>query len=345
MIYIGIGSFLIVLSLLEVDKRFRLLSREGCYIAILLMIGLATLRNGVGADWYAYLKFYQNTEESSRVEAGYSYLNNLFSNMAAPYSLFLFVITTACITLVSSFLRYAGAFTATAMLVFYSDLFLYLNLSGMRQAIAIAITCFALRFAISRKLLPFLSLVAIAISFHISAAIFLLAYLIPRSRLNWHHFFYVCFGATTIIYFLDTIALFITDNTLKNASYYLNGIEVSDNALLDFFVGGLKRLSVLAIVWMAWRDIKERPSFIYMLNLYIFGLAIYCLFYTLSADIGVRISSYFTILDTVLIGLAVIHSKNLPTRIGIAMFVSVTCFYKLLGYASNPYYEYKFIFQ
>jgi hypothetical protein len=177
-----------------------------------------------------------------------------------------------------------------------------------------------------------------------SAVVFLIAYFIPRTRPKWPHLVWGLFGMMAFFKSLELIAQFITENTLKNAMYYLDGIEVSDDLLSNYFIGSLRRLVVLVIVWMAWKDLKENLYFKYVLNLYIFGLIFYLLFYTVSADVGVRMSSYFTILDTLLMGLAVINSRSLSTRIAIAMFVSAASFYKLLGYASSPYYEYKFIF-
>lgn len=345
MIYIAIGGLLVIFTLLETDNQFRLLSREGCYLALVLMIGLASMRNGVGTDWDAYLSFYKNTEESSRVEIGYSYFNNFFSNIGLHFNVFLFILTLISVVLISSFLKNMGAMSAAAVLMFYSDLFLYLNLSGMRQALAISITCFSFRYAINHKPLTFFSLVALASSFQMSAAVFFLAYFIPRGRPKWHHFLWITLGMILLFNSLETIAQFITENTLKNAMYYLDGIEVSDNALSNYFIGSLKRVLVLGIMWAAWRDLKERLYFQYTLNVYIFGLLIYLLFYMLSADIGVRMSAYFTIFDTIIIGLVVIYSRHFPTRIGIAVIVSAASIYKLLGYANNPYYEYKFFFQ
>lgn len=344
MIYIAIGSLLVIFTLLETDKQFRLISREGSYLVLVLMIVLASIRNGVGTDWDAYLSFYKNIEESSRVEIGYSYFNNFFSNIGLHYNAFLFVLTLISILLISSFLKNMGAMSAAAVLIFYSDLFLYLNLSGMRQAFAISITCFSFRYAINHKPLPFFSLVALASSFHMSAAVFFLAYFIPRARPKWHHLLWIILGAILLFKSLETIAQFITENTLKNAMYYLDGIEVSDNALSNYFIGSLKRVLVLGVVWVAWRDLKERLYFQYVLNIYIFGLLIYLLFYMLSADIGVRMSAYFTIFDTIIIGLAIIYSRHFLTRMGIAVIVSAASIYKLSGYANSPYYEYKSIF-
>lgn len=333
------------MTVLESDRRFRLISQEGCYLALLMMIFLAAFRHGVGTDWDAYLDFYKNTEESSRVEIGYSYLNNFFSNAGIHYNIFLLFMNVVCVALIASFFRQAGALSAAAILIFYSDLFLYLNLSGMRQAIAISITCFALRYAIKKESLPFFSLVALAAFFHVSAIVFFFGYFIPRVRLKFQDLLWIGFGGLAIYKLLEPMAQLITENTLKNVSYYLDGIEVQEDVMFNYIVGGIKRLAVLGVVLAAWSNLKKKPYSMYILNMYILGLLIYFLFYTISADIGVRMSSYFTIFDALLIGLSILNAPNLITRMSIASFVSAISLYKLLGYASNPYYDYKFIFQ
>jgi len=309
------------------------------------MIGLASFRDGVGADWDAYSRFYQNTEDSGQLEVGYAFINAIFASIGAHFNVFQFAITTACIALIASSFRYFGAFTAVAVLIFYSDLFLYYNLSGVRQAIAIAITCFALRYVIAQRPVPFFSLVTLAASFHLSAVVFAISYFVPKTWLKWYQLVCVCLAGLALFQFLDPIAQFITDNTLKNASYYLYGIETQDDKLTSYITGGLRRLATLGIILMTWNHLKNISYSIYLLNMYILGLAIYFLFYIASADIGVRMSSYFIIIETMLVGLAVLNAPRASTRFGIACLISFFSLYKLWGYADNPYYEYQFIFQ
>ncbi len=170
-------------------------------------------------------------------------------------------------------------------------------------------------------------------------------YFIPRGRLKLQDLLWIGFGGLAIYKLLEPIAQLITENTLKNVSYYLDGIEVQEDVMFSYIVGGIKRLAVLGVVLAAWSNLKKKPYSMYILNMYIIGLLIYFLFYTISADIGVRMSSYFTIFDALLIGLSILNAPNLITRMSIASFVSAISLYKLLGYASNPYYDYKFIFQ
>jgi EpsG family len=344
MIYILLGCIFFAFAVLETDRGFRVYSKQGYRLAVVLMICLASLRSDVGTDWAAYLEFYRDVEQSSRVEFGYSHVNNIFSYMGIHYNVFLFVLACASLWLVNSFFRYFGASLVLTLFIFYSDLFLYLNLSGMRQAIAISLTCFALRYAVNRNLLAFAGFICLASSFHASALVFTIAYVIPRSKLTLQHWLWIGIVMLTAYKSLETVAAFITENTLKNAAYYLDGIEISDTLFSNFLTGSVRRVAVLAVVWLAWEELKERVHFVYLLNLYIVGVIAYAMLYTTSADMGVRLSAYFTVMDTVLLGTVAMCCGTLLKRLGITIFVSALCFQRLFGYASNPFYEYRLVF-
>lgn len=118
------------------------------------MLLLVSLRDKVGTDWDAYYEFYRDTTD--RIEIGYAFLNNLFSNLALPYNFFLFIINGFSLTLMFFFMKRNSIFLSIGLLIFFSDLFLYYNFSGIRQAIALSITCFSINFAIDRKLFFFI---------------------------------------------------------------------------------------------------------------------------------------------------------------------------------------------
>lgn len=341
MIYIILGGFLFFLTLLESGRQFRKIAEAGCYLALAMMIGLAALRNNVGTDWDAYLNFYRNTEESARLEPGYSLFNDFFSHLGIHYNAFLLALNVVCVGLIASFFKQSRAFCAAAILTFYSDLFLYFNLSGMRQAIAIAITCFSLRYAIEKKAIPFFSLVAMAATFHMSAVVFAASYFIPRGRLKWHHATFICLIGVVFYQLLEPIAQLVTEYTIKNASYYIDGIEIQDDVVASYHIGIAKRLMVLGIVFLTRKSLARTLYFSYLLNLYLVGVGIYVLTYVVSADIGVRMSAYFTIIDTVFIGLAIRYEESALTRFFIAALVCAMSLYKLIGYANNPFYDYK----
>ena len=333
-----------MMTFLESATRSKRVSFAGYSLAFLMMTALASARHGVGTDWLTYLEFYENTEESTRIEAGYAFFNDLFSHLGVQYNVFLLAMNLACVAMMASFLRRVGALSVAAVVIFYSDLFLYYNLSGMRQAVATAITCFAFQYALSKRPLSFFSLVAIAATFHLSALIAILIYFVPRERISWRIYILVCAAGFVLYSYLEPIAAFITENSLKDATYYLFFIKKIDNIEVAYFLGLTKRLIILGIIVASRKRLREVPHFIYMANIYVLGLLIYMSLYLISADLGVRLSSYFIIFDMVIFSIAIWQQPNLSVRIGLTALVCFISTYKLIGYASDPYYRYAVFF-
>lgn len=332
-----------LMALLESATRSKKIAIISYSFAALIMVFLASARDGVGTDWDAYLNFYQNTEESQRVEIGYSSFNDVFSYINAPYNMFLLAMNIVCIGLVTSFFRRFNTLSVVAILVFYSDLFLYFNLSGMRQAIATALTCYALRYVISRQPLQFILAIVIAATFHLSAIIFLLAYLVPK-YFTKKLFFGLIFFGFLVYKFIDPIADFFTEYTIKNAAFYLDDLRHPENIISSYYIGMARRFVVFGFIAIGWRDLRDKFHFQYIVNLYIIGVSIYVATYLISPDAGVRISTYFTVLDAVILSLVIWQKSTVSIRLGLTAIVCAMCIYKLIGYASNPFYSYQTFF-
>ncbi len=345
MIYLLIGSFLYVMALIEGITFSKRISALGATLAFILMIVLASSRNGVGTDWEAYLNFYRSPQEAYGVEPGYRFFNSLFSDLGVHYNLFLFFINCTCGILIIFFLRYLGVFCVSAAIIYYSDLFLYYNLSGVRQAIATALTCFAFRYACSRHPTKFLSLIAIAATFHVSALIASLIYFIPRDKMNWYLYAIVCAVGLIFYSYLDPIAAWITENSLKNATYYVSHIQKYENIQESYFIGLAKRSIVLIVAAACWRRLSLMPHSRYVLNIYISGLLIYLFTYLTSADIAVRLGSYFMIFDMVIFSAAIWSQPKVLGRLCLIAIIVFMSAYKLTAYADDPYYKYSIFFQ
>jgi hypothetical protein len=343
MIYFFVWSLCFLVSLYDMIKHSSV-SKNGYKFLIFIMIFMVSFRYEVGTDWNAYLSMYENSWDERNYEIGYYYLNNLSNYLGLHFNIFLFIISTISIILITKFLKFAGALSGAAILMFYSDLFLYLNFSGMRQAIALAITCFSVRYAINRSPGLFFSFVVLASTFHASAFVFFAAYFVPRGRLTFFQIVWITAVVGGAALLAPSIAGLIDSISVKSVLYYVDGIEVADELFLNFYFGIIKRISVIAVIWMLWKDLKKLPYIYYIQNMYIIGVMIYIFTYTISADIGVRVSAYFQIFDCVLIGLAVIHTKSQSNRIGLLIFVCAFSLYKVSLYAANPFYKYNFLF-
>lgn len=343
MIYLFLGIIIIIITYVEALEKSRKFSHYAFIGICIIMVLFAGLRVNVGTDWEAYHDFYK--DKTDTVEIGYATLNNIFSSLSIYYNIFLLFINGLSIILMYFFLRKNTCLMVIGSLIFFSNLYLYLNLSGIRQALALSITCFSFTYALKKQFIQFTLLVAIASTFHFSAIVFLLAYFLPREKLNYRHiiFFLILFiGAN---FFVNSISDLIELYTIKNANYYVSLQEKSESLLQLFYIGTALRLVIVVMVIVFRGELRPLENFRYIFNVYLFGLAIYISTYMISPDIGVRLSSYFTIFDLIIAGNLMYAVKRTSNRMLIVTVFSIIAIYKLWGYKSSDYYIYNSIFE
>lgn len=346
MIYLLIGIMIIYLSYIEAIIKSRNFSHVSLISITIILILFAGLRDEVGTDWASYFNFYKYSSkhiQTGRVEIGWAIINNFFSSLSMPYNIFLLFINGLSLTLMCFFFKKNSIFMVIGLLLFFSNLYLYYNLSGHRQALAISITCFSLTYAINRQFGIFALLILIASSFHLTAIVFIVAYFLPRNKLNSRHIIIFAIAFLILTFFLESISDWITLKTIKNANFYLNIHEKSEAILQLYYIGIIARSVIIFIILVFGRAILQNRDSRYIFNLYLFGFAIYLSFYMISPDLGVRISSYFTIVEIILASKLVYFVQRRTKRIAIATIFSIVAVYKLFGYINSDYYTYKSI--
>ena len=338
MIYIVVGLIIILFAYLEAFDRSKKNSRIVFPVLCFVLVFFAGLRYGVGTDWLAYYNFYLETTD--RVEIGYAFLNNTFSEFSIHYNIFLLFTNSISIFLIAKFIRNQSPFYILGLRMFYSNLFLYYNFSGMRQALAISITCFRYSYALDKKFIKFLLLVVLASTFHASASVFILIYFLPREKISFLYGIFVLSGFFVFYQFLNLISDFITLYTANNANYYINVIEKSDSLLTLFLIGITVRLVILIVVFAFRKKVFAIKNFRYIFNIYLFGLLIYLSTYMISPDIGVRVSSYFLIFDIIIAGNIIGVVYKATNRVLIVTVFSLLALYRLIGYSKSEGYNY-----
>ena len=147
-------------------------------IAFILLVIIASIRQGVGEDFYGYQELYQNFTKYSvfyslyRFEPGFLLITNILSSFYLNYNYFLFIY--AFFTWFFFFISFRNNYKILP----YCLLFLILNgfyfwtFNGVRQATAITIFAFAVNYILSKDLKKFLLIILLGGLFHYS--IFLL---------------------------------------------------------------------------------------------------------------------------------------------------------------------------
>jgi len=335
-----IGSLLVIVEGLTKNKKF---SIAGARFFLVLLLLLAGLRHEVGTDWYNYVDFYNGVVPSS-IELGYKYVNDIFKSLEIHYNIFLIFLNSISLTLFLLFLRKNTPLLIIGFLIYFSDLFLYLNLSGIRQAIALSLTSFSINYIIRKDFLKFLLIVIIASSFHLTALLFIIAYFLPKNRIDKSSILKLSLFAIIGIVFMEIILEFLINTGIKNAEFYILFDEKPTNLNNLFLIGVAKRLvPIFLLVLFGYKWIRTQNSTLFI-NLYLVGLIIYILTYKISPNIGVRLSAYFTITELIIIPNILYVLRDKINRILVLSIIIGITFYKLYGYSVSETYVYKTIF-
>lgn len=341
--YITLGFFFLFLSSLEILKNSRIYSYLVLFFCSCIMVLFVGTRDGaiVGTDSPTYFYNYQYPTEFI-AEFGYKYIAIFFSKVLnANYNIFLLFINGVSIFLISQSLKRNSVFLVFPLLIYFSDFYLYYNFSGIRQALAVSFSSYAIYYGLKREYKTFFLIMAFAIFFHISSIVFFLAIFVPKKILSFKNYFSM---VLPLVVGLFLVSYVIENNEYLNYrfKYYSEIQENSVNIVSQYIVGALKRTIVLVLIFFFRKQLLNDVRFVYFFNLYLLGVIIYMSTYLLSPDFGVRFSTYYTMLDMFLIGnmLYLCEKRSQKTVI----FLSVACMvmYKIFTYAQLDTYLYKF---
>lgn len=338
-----------ILGFVEITfKAHKILERKLALVFVFIILLLtASLRFEVGDDWNSYVGFYTDRDLSGSTEIGYRLINDFFGDLGLPYNLFLLIISSITLFFTYKFIYLNAKFKQLGLLIFFYDIFFYLHLSGIRQAIALSITCIGFNYALKKRFLKYLLVVLLASTFHKSALIALAIYFIPREGFNFYSIFksikfYLALCVIILVSYVpfEFFINFFEDVNLKNVFYYLNQHYKSENIVADYYIGIVKRSIVIFFYILYRRYLSSDNLTHYFFNVYLIGFLTFLCLYLSSPDIGTRLSIYFTIFEILIIVNLVYYIPRFKDRFFILItYIAVTTI-KLLDYMNRDSYQY-----
>lgn len=174
-----------------------------CLLGFLMMFRSINVGNDTDQYTFIFNKISRTNDiqlfiKSSRLEAGYIYLNK-FLSMICDHPQILFIVTGAFTAF--SFGRFIYKYSKLPWMSAYMFLtlqFFDLSMSGVRQILSIAILLFSYDFIINRKFFKFLLVVLLATTIHTSAIMFLIIYPLAKFRMKK---FYLVSGVSAVAVF------------------------------------------------------------------------------------------------------------------------------------------------
>ncbi len=272
------------------DKRALILS----FIAITLLAGLRSY--SVGADTSNYVSNFLRTRNNSlilgdlRFEIGYQYYVKFVALITGNAQIFL-LITAAIVN--GLYARFIYKYSKSLFLstIFYVTIghFLF-QLSGIRQAMAMAICTFAIDYALERKPIKFVIAVVIASLFHSSALVYIPIYLMTGKVSR----------KTGLISIMSLVVIVLFGDRLFQYAFNVADYEKYGRNVTVATSGGWTIIIILSFTLLLTiinnscfdrsNIDREDQFFLFLLTI---GLGLYILRYQMRA--AERVSNYFRI--------------------------------------------------
>lgn len=301
-------------------------------IAFFIIVFISLLRFDVGWDYETY---YQAVADNDIYAIRrFEPLSQLFFYIAfylsSPQLIFiLFGIPTYALIL-STILHHSKNIGFSILLYFC---FFYLESFGfIRQALAVAICFWAIKYIQSRRFFPFLFCTVIAFLFHYSAILYLFVYpFYGRAKLKF------LIWILPLLFLVREIAFFLLDSIGIYTTYLEELYTMKGGALIRFFYVIL----FLSLLLFRRKHLSAIDDF------YFFMVGLGTAFpFLLGSHLGVRLSSYFFIYFTLLIPSIITEKKIKFVYVLIAVsFLVLTLFMTTRDPIKSQYIPYQFIFE
>ncbi|MEZ8557558.1 EpsG family protein [Vibrio cyclitrophicus] len=343
MIYFLILSIAYVFA--NVDIAYH--NEKKLQLIFLLLIGLMLavfvgFRWSVGSDWDVYLNHY-NIVQSEQFEVGYVFLEKMFYSNHLDYSYFLFFITLVPVFLISYFLFSRVDYAIVAIMFFIANYMLSF-MGGNRQIIAIGIVFFSNIFILNRNKIGFISCILFACLFHVSAIIYIVAYIFTIGYISTKKRYLILFGCILLGAYIAPalIGIAIKLFSIIGVGYVVDKLTIYQSVIFDNFsiMSMLKKVIILIFFDLYYQQVlskvkKELCNLFY--NLYFFSVVFDAIVGPINAAF-MRASVYFRISEIVIVSLIVATAKNKLHRVALILVLFLLCL-RQLNSALNFYPE------
>lgn len=223
-------------------------------------------------------------------EFGYGYFNVLIGHLTMNRYIFVLITTYVVFGLITYSMIKTSNNLPVAILLFLGMLYFF-TFTYFRQILGVSICWLSFPFLLKRQPVPFFAIVALGATFHLSAAIFALAYFMPRNVIPFKFvvlFMIVCFALG-----LAGIGgnLFSEAGEMADLGKRAQGYVQESNQFRGIYV--VEALVFLSIIGIGYRKLSDNPKDVMTLNVALLFCATLLLF--CKSLSGGRLAWYFMI--------------------------------------------------
>lgn len=351
-VYATVFCLLAAFAIVELYAHEGSLKMPLAIASIIVLTLVSGLRWETGNDWLNYYENYQFAtslkHNETEFEIGYRALAVACRSIGLDYTGFLLVSSLlANMVFVYVFARLGPV--GLLSLMYYCSYFLG-NMGTQRQTLAAALVALAVILVFDRRTIAAVVAVAVATMFHVSAAVGLIALVMPRRSPGLSAAMLAAGLALAGAWILRTYATTLV-GLAPGGNFVLGKLlsyVVADAATVaepvNVALASAKRIIFSAAFLFLCRS--TRPSLEnYILNLYLISVLLFFAFITTIPILALRSGQYFTIFENYLIYVAVI---NLTARYwreasaaGLILMSAMRLYWSTTGYEAQLFIPYK----
>lgn len=284
------------------------ITSKGYYVFIVVLMALVGgLRYKVGPDWPGYLYGYDYIQQSSifdffttvnlvGFERGYVLLNYIVGLFGTEVWLFQLVLISLSLYLKTSTIFKYNQFAYLPLLFYFMPLFFFEDVIQIRQGFATGICVYSVRYIIDKKLWFFLLTVLLAYQFHKTALIFLPAYFIVNSKIDFTVLclltgFFILTAPLGLSKGIVPLLSLLPIDAVENGYNAYQGTGYTDAAGFSF--NDIVKVSTFFVMILYNKQVCEKDTtYTVFRDLYLVSLCLYY-FFRMEAIYSIRLSGYY----------------------------------------------------
>ena len=339
LLLIPILSALIVGFFFKKSLRY---SNTFAFLYIILLIVVASIREGVGTDFNTYRFIWNNTLPLNTAiiakTTGVEYLEPGFRYFLSTIKLIsdsqiLFFTAMAMLTLCFLYFGLTSIPDINIYLsitIYFMIFYMPYTFNGMRQALSMSIFVYSLDYIVKNDFKKTFILSLLAASFHSTGILIIVSYCILNISIKMNIFFYFFLG------FILSILLFYS-------SYVQNFINLMFHGKFSFFEeqwGGtsffqLLTRTLITLIFVFFIE-KSKSSYLNkIIYIYLFGFFIYLILLD-SNMMATRFNMFFRILEIIIFPMIIHKQKEIINKIILLIILFIISFYIFHQNISNP---------
>ena len=184
MYYLIFFLFIVVCCSLSLHGRLSPETKRGLQFLLFIFFWFtAGWRYETGTDYLAYVRIFDSSSDLSHllhtgtfdvpmIEPGYLFINSIFISLGVDVNyMFLFISFCTTLLLFRSFEDYLPDYKYLGLLTYFAFIYFQMDMSGLRQAIALNVFFVALRYIYRRQFWRYTLCILLAATFHVSVII------------------------------------------------------------------------------------------------------------------------------------------------------------------------------